>query len=69
MIRKVKHWLINKILPIWAREELLKENERLREKNRELQIQITELNAYIEGLEAGIKAQRRIVINAGEVRK
>lgn len=68
-MKRIKHWIINKVLPIWAREELLKENERLREKNRELQIQITELNAYIEGLEAGIKAQRRIVINAGEVKK
>ena len=30
---------------------------------------IEKLNAYIDGLENGIKAQRRIVINTGEVKK
>lgn len=69
MINKLKRWLIEKVLPIWAKEELLKENEKLRERNRELEIHVKQLDAYIDGLEAGLKAQRRIIINAGEVKK
>ena len=68
-MKRIKHWLINNILPIWAREELLRENEQLREKNRALNCQVVALESYIDGLETGIKAQRRIVINAGEVKK
>lgn len=69
MIKRLKRWLIEQILPIWAREELMKENERLQEKNREQEVHIKQLNAYIDGLEYGIRNQRRIVINNGEGRK
>lgn len=62
-MRKIKHWLINKILPVWAKEELLKENARLVEKVRDQEVHIKELNAYIEGLEFGFRSQRRITIN------
>lgn len=68
-MKRIKLWLINKFLPIWAKEELLKENEKLRARNQELEIHIKQLNAYIDGLESGMKAQRRIVINTGEVKK
>lgn len=68
-MKRIKLWLIEKILPIWAREELLKENKQLREKLQEQETHIKQLNAYIDGLETGIKAQRRIVINTGEVKK
>ena len=68
-MRKIKHWLINKILPVWAREELLRENRRLVAENQELSNHIRQLNAYIDGMEAGMKGQRRIVINTGEVKK
>ena len=69
MVKRIKLWLINKILPVWAKEELLRENKQLREKLQEQETHIKQLNAYIDGLEAGIKAQRRIVINTGEVKK
>lgn len=69
MIRKIKRWLIERILPVWAREELMAEIERLKESNRQLAAERDRLNAYIEGLETGIRAQRRIIINNGEVKK
>lgn len=66
---KVKRWLIEKILPIWAKKDLLKEIDRLQQVNREQEIHIKQLDAYIDGLEYGVRNQRRIVINNGEVKK
>lgn len=62
-MKRIKLWLINKILPVWARAELLSQIERLTEKVREQEIEIKQLNAYADGLEAGLRIQRRIVIN------
>jgi hypothetical protein len=66
---KIKRWLIERILPVWAREALMAEIERLKESNQQLTAECDRLNAYIEGLETGIRAQRRIIINNGEVKK
>ncbi len=68
-MRKIKHWLIDKILPIWAKQELLRENKQLLGKIAEQQAKLNEQAAYIEGLETGIRAQRKIVINATEANK
>ena len=68
-MRRMKHWLIEKILPIWARAELQKEIDRLRKVNQEQETHIKQLNAYIDGLEYGFRVQRRIVINNGEVKR
>lgn len=68
-MRKIKRWLIEKILPIWAKKDLLKEVDRLQQVNHEQEIHIKQLDAYIDGLEYGIRNQRRIVINNGEVKK
>ena len=48
---------------------MIEENRKLMEENLKLKGQIERLNAYIDGLENGIKSQRRIVINTGEVKK
>lgn len=69
MIKKIKHWLIERILPVWAREQLLAEIRRLEEKNRQLREENIQLGSYIDGLETGIKSQRRIIINTGEVKQ
>ena len=63
MIRKIKHWLYKKYLPLYLRESLLQENEKLREEVSKLRASVLERDAYIDGLEAGIRAQRRIIIN------
>lgn len=69
MIRKLKRWLIDRILPVWAREELLRQIRELEEENERLRQVVALRDMYIDGLLAGAKAQRRIVINAGEVTK
>lgn len=61
-MKKWKKWLICRFLPLWAREELLGENERLRRENEALKSKIQRLSAYIDGLETGIRNQRKIVI-------
>lgn len=69
MITKLKRWLIDRILPVWARAELLAEIDSLKKKNEELRHELALRDEYINGLENGIRAQRRIVINTGEVKK
>ena len=62
-MKKIKNWLVSEFLPIWAKAAMQEENQQLKH-------QIARLNAYIDGLEAGIKSQRRIIINtAGEAKK
>lgn len=61
-MNRLKRWLVERVLPVYAREELIKENERLRER-------VVGLEAYIDGLHWGIRAQRRIVIDAREGQK
>ena len=68
-MRKFKNLLIDRILPIWAREELQKENARLRERIREQETHIRELNACIDGMQFCIRHQQRIAINRKEVRE
>lgn len=68
-MKKIKHWFFNRFLPVYLKELLLTENEKLRARIADLERQLLERDAYIDGLQAGIKSQRRIVINAGEVKK
>lgn len=69
MIKKLKNWIINRFLPVVAREMLVAENEQLKEELRQSYEEIDRLKSYINGLETGIKAQRRIIINTGEGKK
>ena len=68
-MKKIKCWLIERILPVWAKEQLFAEIRQLEEANSALRKQLVALEAYTNGLEAGIKSQRRIIINTGEVKK
>ena len=68
-MKRINKWLINRFLPAWAKETLLKEHEKLLRENVALKAKIKEQDAYIDGLESGIKSQRRIIINTGEVGK
>lgn len=62
---KFKKWLIGEFLPVWAKQTLLEENTKLEGKVAALEKKLAEQYAYVDGLEAGIRAQRRIVINTG----
>lgn len=68
-MKKMKRWLIQRCLPIWARQELEAENRRLQQENENLRLTAGLREEYIRGLEAGLRAQRRIVIQTGEVKK
>lgn len=64
-MKKFKKWLISEFLPAWAKDSVLEENRRLQSEIVRLQATIAERDAYIDGLERGIRSQRRIIINTG----
>ena len=68
-MRKFKRWLIDRILPVWAKEQLRKENAELREIIREQETHIRELNACIDGMQFCVRYQQRITVNNKEVRE
>lgn len=68
-MKKIKRWLVERFLPVYLKEELMEENKRLREELQELRTHVRELNAYAEGLEYGLRSQRRLVVNSREGRK
>jgi hypothetical protein len=59
---RFKHWLCTNFLPDYCRAELQDENKRLLALIQRQKQEIDQLNAYINGLESGIRSQRRIVI-------
>lgn len=62
----MKKWLQNNFLPMWAKETLLAENRRLERENRVLQQKNKELEAYIQGIQNGLRAGKRIsIVNHG----
>lgn len=64
----MKKWLQNRFLPLWAKETLLADKRRLEQENKLLQRKIMELEAYVEGMRAGLRAGKRIsIINRGGV--
>lgn len=56
---KLKKWIIERFLPMWAKETVLKENRRLRLELCRVQEENARLQAYIKGLHAGIRAAKR----------
>lgn len=65
----MKHWLQNHFLPMWAKETMLRDNRQLERENEALRQKINELEAYITGLQVGLRAVKRIrnVNRGGEV--
>ena len=59
----MKKWLIDKFLPIWAKETVLSDNRALMEENRKLKEKIRALEAYIQGVHEGMRRVKRITIN------
>lgn len=68
-MKKIKNWLFSRFLPMWAKETILRDYKNLESENEDLRKKVAELEAYINGLHAGMRNQRRIVINTGEVKK
>lgn len=70
MIKKIKNWLYSRFLPMWMKESLLADYRSAIKENEDLHKELAIKNAYITGLETGIRSVRRIVINnAGEGKK
>lgn len=61
-MNKLKTWLWEIFLPAWAKNSVYRENEALKKKVLMLEDEIKCLNAYIDGIETGLKSQRRILI-------
>lgn len=58
----MKKWLCDHFLPMWAKETVLAENRRLRKENEKLSQLVEQRDAYIQGLQLGIRAGKRISI-------
>ncbi len=62
----MKKWLQNNFLPIWAKETLLWDKRQTEQENLALKQKIRELEAYIDGIQMGLRAGKRIsIINRG----
>lgn len=62
----MKKWLQNKFLPMWAKETLLMEKRQLERENFVLRQKVQELETYLEGMQAGLRAGKRIsIVNHG----
>ena len=62
-MRKIRDWIVNTFLPAYAKQTILAENAKLKAENAQLRARLREQEAYIDGFEDGIRAQRRVVIN------
>ena len=58
----MKKWLTEKFLPMWAKETVLSDNRQLQQENAALRQKVRQLEVYIQGLESGMRAQKRINI-------
>lgn len=63
-MNRLKKWIFERFYPAMAKVEIAQLQQKIMEKDAE----IARLNAYLDGLEDGMRAQRRIVIN-NEVKK
>ena len=68
-MKKIKNWFYNRFLPMWAKETILRDYKNIQLENEELRKKVAEMEAYIKGLQSGIKSVRRITVNMGEVKK
>ena len=62
----MKHWFLERFLPMWAKETVLRDNRLLKRENRSLQERIRLLESYIDGLQLGIRSARKINIYGGK---
>lgn len=64
---KLKQWFFNKYLPAYCKEKLTEENNELRKKVQELIAENKELEAYISGMQRGLRAVKKIqIVNRGD---
>jgi hypothetical protein len=54
----MKKWLIENFLPMWAKETVLRDNRALLRSLRDERQENARLQAYIRGLERGLRSRR-----------
>lgn len=52
----MKKWLVERFLPMWAKQTVLSDNQRLQVQNQRLQQQVDQLESYIRGMKAALRA-------------
>lgn len=57
-MKRIRMWLLYRFLPEYCKQKILEENERLKLQVSDLKQEIGEREAYIRGLEYGIRRQR-----------
>lgn len=67
-MKKLKTWLLERFLPAWAKDTVYQDNRRLLAQLERQKQELRELHAYIDGLESGLRALRRVTIR-NEVRQ
>lgn len=55
----MKKWLMEHFLTMWAKETVLRDNRQFRRQIRTLEQKNRELQAYIRGLELGLRAVKK----------
>ena len=61
----MKKWIVERFLPMWAKETVLSDNRRLIDENLRLRQKNSQLQAYIDGVHTGIRTAKRITIHNG----
>ena len=56
----MKKWLLEQFLPMWAKESVLRDNRALKRQLRSLEQRLQVQQAYIRGLESGLRSARKI---------
>ena len=54
----MKKWFLERFLPQWAKETVFQDNRRLLRRFRQLEQEKERLEAYIRGLERGLRKSR-----------
>lgn len=54
----MKRWLIERFLPMWAKETVLFDNRCLQQENRQLIQKIGQMESYIRGLHRGMSRRQ-----------
>ena len=66
-MHKLKEWFWRRFLPEWARDQLLRENGALRSQLEKKEREIERLEAYTQGMQAGVRARNRLAARSWEV--
>ena len=61
----MKTWFLERFLPGWAKQTVLADNRRLEHRIRQLEYKLQMQERYLEGLQMGLRAQKKVNIYTG----